>query len=314
MAILLGRNPAPRKPMNLSIPTLLLLGLMLAACGSRTSESDVSRLTFDPEVDSHAWAPVNAGEFYEGQFLHETRIDHDFEIMVTTVTNDQFTAYLNQALEQETISITEKGIFGHYPGDVFNAYNHEVEIAEGDWLHMPLELEGLSIDFDGVTFTPVDNLGNHPVTMVTWFGAKGYCEFHGWRLPLEMEWEKAARGTDGRAYPWGNEIEDRNANYYHSGDPFDQLFAGLGGTTPVGFYNGQSYAGYQTNDSPSPYEIYDMAGNVWQWMGNVYPDTHQRTLRGGSHASYAHELRVWVRNSAGPDYSSAHVGFRCARE
>jgi formylglycine-generating enzyme required for sulfatase activity len=179
---------------------------------------------------------------------------------------------------------------------------------------MPLELEGLGIDFDEVAFTPLIGLGNHPVTMVTWFGAKAYCEFYGWRLPLEIEWEKAARGTDGRAYPWGNEISSFNANYYHSDDPFDRLFAGLGGTTPVGFFNGGNYAGYQTIDSPSPYGLYDMAGNVWQWTGDVYPDTHQRTLRGGSKASYAHELRVWARNSAGPIYYSTNVGFRCVRD
>jgi formylglycine-generating enzyme required for sulfatase activity len=307
------RNHDSRKPMRIA-GCVLLAGLLLTACGSGDDVGDVSRPVFDPGVDAEAWVRVPAGEFYAGQFQHETLVDHDFEIMVTTVTNAQYAQYLNLAHERGAISITEKGIFGHYPGDAFNAYNHEIEIAAGDWLHMPLNVEGLGIDFDGATFEPVTSLENHPVTMVTWFGAKAYCEFTGGRLPSEIEWEKAARGTDGRAYPWGNEISDRNANYYHSDDPYDGLYAGLGGTTPVGFFNGQGYDGFQTLDSPSPYGLYDMAGNVWQWTGDVHQDTHQRTLCGGSKASYAHELRVWVRNSASPEISSTHVGFRCVRD
>ena len=162
---------------------------------------------------------------------------------------------------------------------------------------------------------------NRPRTDVDWYEAVAFCRWFSSRLglatdavrlPTEREWEKAARGNDGRAYPWGDEIEKANANYYKSRDPFERPNT-PGDTTPVGFYNGKAYGGFQTMNSPSPYGLYDMAGNVWQWMGDDYPKTHYRYLRGGSFMDYDYNLRSWTRNSAGPDYYSIAVGFRCAR-
>lgn len=87
----------------------------------------------------------------------------------------------------------------------------------------------------------------------------------------------------------------------------------INATIMVGFYNGTKYRDYQTIDSPSPYGLYDMAGNVWQWMGDVYEGMHYRFLRGGSKDVYDMDLRIWVRNNATPTYYSPGVGFRCAR-
>ena len=88
----------------------------------------------------------------------------------------------------------------------------------------------------------------------------------------------------------------------------------MGDTTPVGFYNGKSYEGYATLNSPSPFGVYDMAGNVWQWTADVNEGIHYRYLRGGSKGTYEYNLRTFSRNNATPTYASPEVGFRCVRK
>ncbi len=313
--------------------TLLLLALALVAagCGPTPNIGAITPPYIDTGVDAEAWALVPAGEFPFGQHDHMTMVENDFEMMVTNVTNEQYARFLNEALAAGAIGIgeveveagesvwTENGVFSFYPGEPFDGFRHEEEIKAGDKLLMPLQGEGLRLTFDGEQFAALDAYVNHPVTMVTWYGANAFCRFNDWRLPTEVEWEKAARGTElvggrGRAFPWGPEIERNNANYYSSFDVFVKMFGKLGNTTPVGFYNGRSYDGYQTLDSASPYGLYDMAGNVFQWMGDDYPNQHYRHMRGGSFYSYEVDLRVWKYNSAGPQYYGPAVGFRCVRD
>jgi len=291
----------------------ILLALILAGCGTEVADAPPPPV-IETGIDSETWAAIPAGEFLMGLHDHETDVDYNYEIMITDVTTTQFADYLNLALADGTVEIVEDQIVGYYPGDEFHAYEHELEIKAGDWPHMPLNDPGLRLDFDGSTFSPQSGYENHPMTMVTWFGAKAFCDYLGYRLPTEIEWEKAARGEDARPFPWGDEIESSNANYYSSHDVFEKIIGGLGVTTPVGFYNGDSYDDFATIDSPSPYGLYDMAGNVWQWTGDVYENQHYRYMRGGSKDNYAYNLRVWTRNSAGPEYFSPGVGFRCVRD
>lgn len=309
---------------------LTMLALTLASCGNAPSIGSITPPFIDPRIDPESWALIPAGAFPYGQHDHITEVDHDYEMMVTPVTNEQYARFLNEALAASVISVgeveveageqvwAEVGAHGFYPGDPYDGYKHEEEIKPGEKLYFPTEADGGRITFDGQTFRAIHEYSNHPVTMVTWFGANAYCEYYGWRLPSEIEWEKAARGTelvDGRGlpFPWGTHIERNNANYYSSFDLFEKMFGKLGNTTPVGFFNGNVYDGYETLDSASPYGLYDMAGNVWQWTGGDYSDQHYRMMRGGSFYSYEVDLRVWKNNSAGPQYYSPQVGFRCAR-
>jgi formylglycine-generating enzyme required for sulfatase activity len=296
--------------MKRSLPIIILLAVFLAACAKADLNAPLP--AFDPGVAADTWAQIPAGQFYFGQH-EEVATTAAYEIMINDVTTAQYAAFLNEALAAGYVKVNGDQIVGYYPGDEFHGVKHEEQIDAGDWLFIPLNDPSQRVRLDNATFTVQPGYENHPMTMVSWFGAWGYCGYFGNRLPTEMEWEKAARGTDTRPFPWGFEIQRQNANFYASRDPFEDMRSFGSRTNPVGFYNGKTYDGYTTLDSASPYGLYDMAGNVWQWTGNVYKGMHYRFLRGGSKDTYEMDLRIWVRNNATPTYVSPGVGFRCAR-
>ena len=123
----------------------------------------------------------------------------EYQIMVTDVTNQQYVDFINQALADGTVSMGDVdveegglvkafvGIYGYYPGEPFDGYKHEEVITEGDKLFLPVGEEGLHLSVDGDTFSVSKEFSNHPVTMVTWFGANAYCEYYGWRLPSDLK-------------------------------------------------------------------------------------------------------------------------------
>lgn len=131
---------------------------------------------------------------------------------------------------------------------------------------------------------------NFPVVGVNLHEANAYCRWlsektgETYRLPTEAEWEKAARGTDQRRFPWGDYIDRSYANYYRSSDPYENSRNALGGLTPVGFYNGGTFEDsikgirFPTHNNASPYGAYDMAGNVFEWVTDRWdPDYYSRS-------------------------------------
>jgi formylglycine-generating enzyme len=292
--------------------SITMLTALLASCTPVDLGGPIP--TYNTGVDPNSWATIPAGPFLSGQFNDQATIDTDYQIMVTDVTVTQYVDFLNTALPGGTLKVDGEQVVGFYPGDVFHQVKHEIEIAAKDYVIVPLNDPASRFTFNGTAFSVNAGYGNHPMTNVSWFGARAYCLYLGSRLPTELEWEKAARGsTDDRPFPWGSEISRNNANFYTSRDPFEDMSAPGSRTTPVGFYNGNTYGDYTTLNSASPYGLYDMAGNVWQWTGNVYEGMHYRFMRGGSKDTYDMDLRIWVRNNATPTYFSPGVGFRCAR-
>ena len=287
--------------------------VLLAACAPVDLAAPIP--TFDTGMDPNAWAQVPAGEFYFGQ-NEDIESTEAYEIMVTDVTVAQYVEFLNQAFADGHVKVDGDQVVGFYPGDEFHGVKHEIEINAGDWIFVPLNDPASRFTFvraDGAAFVAKTGWENHPMTNVTWFGAWGYCEYNESSLPTKIQWEKAARGTDARPFPWGWEITRENANFYASRDPFEDMSSFGSRTSPVGFYNGDAYDGFQTANSASPYGLYDMAGDVWQWIGDVTEGFSDRFMRGGSKDTYDMDLRVWVRNSAPPMYYSPGVGFRCVR-
>ncbi len=293
---------------------LLALAGLVAGCKANLAPPQQVPV-IDTGVDPDAWVTIPAGEFLFG--LHNERevLDYAYQIMVTPVTNAQWAAFLNQGLADGTLKLGDEGVLVFYPGEPYHGGKHEEEIGPGDYLVYPLEAIGAKVVYENGQFVVrEEGFANHPATYVTWFGAWAYCQSVGGRIPTEAEWEKAARGTDGRPYPWGWEITHAHANYYKSRDPFEEYWGGLGETTPVGFYNGQTYLGFATEDAASPYGVYDMAGNVWEWVADDIEETHQRILKGGSFADYEIDARAVWRNFAPPEFIGPTVGLRCVRD
>ena len=224
--------------------------------------------------------------------VHDVTLD-GFWIDRTEVNNLHFAVFLNTMGNQE-----EGGVTWFDTGD-----------------------EDAKIDERNGEFAAWSETADHPVVEVSWYGAAAYCEWAGGKLPTEAQWEYAARGPDGLAFPWGEDFDGEKANYCDKNCDFDWKDEDYddrnGETAPVGSYpGGASRAG-----------ALDMAGNVWEWVNDWYDSEYyadaaaenptgpesgdRKVLRGGGWNSGSLDLRSAHRGSNDPDYSPANLGFRC---
>ena len=293
----LAPTETPVPPTATSIPPTAILNIG----STQISEKDGMTLLYVP-----------AGEFTMGSEdgdddekpVHTVSLDA-FWIDQTEVTNAMFQEFVRATSYQTNAEKSGKS-------DVFNLSSKQWEETSGaDWQHP----QGPDSDLSG--------LSEHPVVHVSWNDASAYCEWAGRRLPTEAEWEKAARGTDGRTYPWGKlppagnlvNFADVNLNVDYADKNVDD---GYQFTAPVGSYPADV----------SSYGAYDMAGNAWEWVQDWYGESYYqnsssvnpqgpasgeyRALRGGSWQNYGYDLRAANRNGAGPGLTNVNIGFRCA--
>ncbi|MBX3303410.1 MAG: SUMF1/EgtB/PvdO family nonheme iron enzyme [Nitrospira sp.] len=212
---------------------------------------------------------VPKGTFLYGVEKTRETIDHDYWIDQYAVTNEQYRAFIE---------------VGGY---------EDQQYWSPEWWQWKMKENFTEPEYWNDTKR---NKPNHPV-VVCYFEAEAYAKWAGKRLPSEQEWEKAARGEDGRRYPWGEEFDKNLCNCEESG---------IGHTTPVTQYP----------NGVSPYGCFDMAGNVWEWCSSWYDDRYgRRVLRGGSWdfdlESLCASLRDW---SYAFGRNDRVVGFRLVQD
>ena len=298
----LAGNPVePQAPSNPPVETLTPTSTyeptpppetpFLAASATRVAEVDGMRMVFIPESE-FVMGSTDLEAEAEGieKPAHTVRLSA-YWIDQTEVTNAMFRRFTG---------ITGHQTWAERAGSSFYYQKGDTKLREGkgyDWRHP----WGPSSNLDG--------RDDYPVVHVSWPDASAYCAWAGRRLPIEAEWELAARGTDGRRYPWGNMLPSSSLlNYnYEIGD------AARVASFPVG---------------ASPYGLFDLAGNAWEWLGDWYDETYYahspmdnppgapagefRAIRGGSWNSQARFVRAANRYRNSPDFRSNNLGFRCA--
>ncbi len=215
-----------------------------------------------------AMVTVPKGEFKYGEKKVPKKIERDFKIDVYPVTNKRYANFIADG-----------------------GYEKEGLWAKEGWQW----LKNSNITQPEYWDDPKYNHPDQPVVGVSWYEAEAFANWEEKQLPTEIQWERAARGTDGREYPWGERFDKEKCNSAESG---------IGHTTPVNRYpEGKSEA-----------VCFDMAGNVWEWCSDWYDESKDsRVLRGGSWGYKPYFLRTAYRFRGVPALRVDDVGFRCAQ-
>ena len=245
-------------------------GITEAPSGPEISPKSLPRVATGPgSSPPDDMVKIPKGPFLYGDEKTRVVIDYDYWIDEFLVTNEKYRAFIEaDGYENQ-----------QYWSDDGWKWRTEKNIARPEY-------------WSNETWNKPD----HPVVGVSYYEAEAYANWAGKRLPTEQEWEKAARGEDGRQYPWGEEFDKTRCNSSQSG---------IGKTTPV----------IQYPNGVSPYGCYDIAGNVWEWCDDWYDKKGGlRVFRGGSWLNTPELLRVSFRYWTNPDNRGSVIGFRLAQD
>lgn len=261
----------------------------------------LGRLGWRPP-DLERFVEVPPGEFLFGRKKEPRRIPYRYWIARYPVTNLQFARFVQAGGYQRREFWSDAG--WEWRTGKYDA--RQLDVLERDWLeHRPPNQRNAPYYW----YNP--DLGNPicPVVGINWYEAEAYCRWlttqiisippgYVVRLPTEAEWERAARGTEGWEYPWGDEFQRTAANTWEAGS---ESSSGLGGTTPVCTYP----------QGVSPVGAWDMSGNVWEWINAWYDDENRyRVVRGGSWIGYRWFARASFCNWSIPLMFNDDLGFR----
>ncbi len=289
---------------------------------TRQKSQPKKEIPFTPPAVNNHWVKIKAGKYLMGapknigwssEHPQHWVTLHSFLISAYEVTNQQFVQFLNSALERGLITVNH--------GIVQNAAK-PAEI----WCKTKEAAPMSQIRFSNNRFRIQKNRATFPVIYVSWYGASAYAQSIGARLPTEAEWEMAASWDAQKQKKYlyaytSNEINEKQANFEDSGDPFEE-FIDEAQTVPVGFYHSKSPAG-----------VYNMSGNVMEWCADYYdygfykkaPQSiwenpqctekkSMRTVRGGAWNLEPWIGRVTFRLGIHPNATLVNVGFRCVKD
>jgi formylglycine-generating enzyme required for sulfatase activity len=264
----------------------------------KEEETEQKEDTVDTQVHIQQHKPgdmviIPKGKFLYGEDKEEKDIGYDYYIDVFPVTNKQYKEFTD-------------------------ATKRDVPYRKDGWAK--------PYNWDRKSRTYSEGMSAHPVVLVSYNDAMGFCKWRSakeggnFRLPTEEEWEKAARGIDGREYPWGNDFnyEMLNCADYHVGkelkdyDEWVEAFEN-------GFYKNNknktltAECGKFTG-GVSPYGCMDMAGNVWEWTNSIHDNQKtEKVMRGGSWVNICDDCRCTDRNGFIQNDTISILGFRCVR-
>lgn len=285
----------------------LIIFTLLAALVLAAPAMAKRKIVIISSNDGQKMSLIPEGKFYMGSSdddiremspVHEVYLDA-FYMDVTEISNDQFAEFLNDLSPEE-------GVGGKRWGWVVLRNDTETDERFSWW---PTEIVQ-----EGGEYLALEGHEGNPVITVNWYAADEYCKWAGKRLPTEAEWEKAARGGfKGKRFPWGDEIPTDALI-------FERYWRNNQDAVPTGRVG---------NYFPNGYGIYDMAGNVWEWVSDWYNRSYygksprvnpqgptsgeKKIIRGGGWNTSAMGLRLAIRVTDLPASTNDGVGFRCAK-